>query len=248
MSGVTVGVIRDVKLDNERVLVQLEFFKPLRLFSNYSLRATDTVITTADKGILGDRIIHLWPGDSTKTEVPSTDTLHGVYYKGISEVVGQAWRLRELIRSYREIADEFLNGTENEKSFVKKYYAVLESIDSTTLWLVDQTVAMSAGVSGTVDDLGALTDSISEVSRVLNKEVPPALQTTRRVIHTTDSILTAVSPAITTLDSITTALSTSPLFKNDPRIDKMREGVGKLKSIVSFMKNDAANIKLILVR
>lgn len=248
LRGVTVGTVSDIRLFGNRAFVQVELFHPIRLYRNYNLHASDSVVITADKGILGERIIHLDPGDSSQPEIPVEDTLIGIYYDGVSDVIGQAWRLRDLLRSYRIIADEYLHGSETERSFVDKYHTILSSIDSTTLWILNKTILLSNGVEDGVTTLNKLSDTVSAIVHTVDSATPPILKKTESAEHQVDSILSATDPIIATLDSLSNVIKASPLISDNPEADELRKKITDLKKNLEFLSSEAANLKLIFVR
>jgi ABC-type transporter Mla subunit MlaD len=222
-NGVTIGTIRRMEGGGRNVFVTVEMRKPVDIYANYE-------IVTHDKGIMGDRLISISPGDGSHPRVSPGDTLHGTFQVGVSEVLGLAWKLEHTMRALVPYARKLLEGEADSPSFVESFSGVFLTIDSLSTRLAS--VAAEAGLSldGQVSALNAALRDAGNVSRKITAAVPPAvsaLDTTVMEIQEfakeLEDVIAATGPALEKVRALDTLLGENTAFNLGMKVRELRQ-------------------------
>ncbi len=155
--GTRVGRVKTIELRKRNVLVHVNLVKPLRLHQGYH-------IDNIDVGIMGDRMISMDFGDTTRPLVPAKDTLAGSFHPGVSESVGMAWKLQSVIDSFIELSAKLLSSTPQHTSFVQQVNHFVTVTDTVSLSLVNVITRLGGGISVQLDSLDRLIGSVARFS------------------------------------------------------------------------------------
>ncbi len=251
LRGTTVGDVRNISLRSDgTVLVCFELDKPLKVYSGYAMRICDTLtdLRTADKGIFGDRIINIMPGDPTHPEIPFNDTLHGIYVSGVSEAIGSAWKLLDLIHSYNLILADFLAGTKTQEPFLTQYHKVIDGTESLSKNLLHGTHELDKGIKVALSTANKLDDSINSIDRKLGKTLPKFTGKTDSLLATLDTFIIETSSAEKSVNAALDSVKRSDIVSSDSSAIAIKAEMVSLKAGLDEMINEAAKLKLIITR
>ena len=226
VNGKTVGRIKNINSNVGDVLVTLEIRERITIHQGYT-------VFNNDKGILGDQSIVIQTGDPGNALVNIHDTLAGTFHPGISDVLGSAWKLKELALSYKKTAEEMLSGSEAKESFIAAFSAVIGEIEAFSRKLYDAALVLDAEVSPRIDTLKSFTSNAQEFIGEISAVIPEN-------IATVDKQLEALSTYIGKLDAIVTSLTTIVIkIKNNDLIqkDQVSTLLGQLHEIKKIIRD-----------
>lgn len=238
--GATVGKITDIVWLEDGVLVTFAAHTPLTIHKGYS-------IITTDKGTMGDRMMVIDEGSGDAPVVATKDTLAGVYRMGISEGLGKAWRLQELVRTLLDAVDGLLIGTEVNPSFVERFHEIIHEVDSLSTWLHTTAVTISGSLSTRVRALDDVASSAQELSRVLSGTVPEK-------ITELDDLIGQISEFLERLDRIADSLfkTVAELETGNTewgeKVDLLSRQLQNLRGLIDETRSDAMRLKIVLTR
>jgi hypothetical protein len=147
--GIRIGSVKRIDLRKENVLVSFSVNKPLTLRQGYH-------IVNSDVGLMGDRMLSIDFGDTTKPLIPGTDTLSGTFHPGISEAVGMTWKLKDVVDSFVALSAKLLDSGSMRASFVQRVNKIAAATDSATC-------ALAAVVTGLESDMPSILDSVERI-------------------------------------------------------------------------------------
>jgi ABC-type transporter Mla subunit MlaD len=163
--GIVLGTIKQIEKPREKVLVSIQCNKPLKIHKGYS-------VVNLDQGVMGDRILQIWCGDTNAPLIPAQDTLAGVFYPGISEAVGYAWLLREVVDTLVLYSEQLLHGTSARKSLVAQVKGIVTVADSLSRVYLYVTRDFNASLSPQLDSIDALVNKTALFSRSVAAATP----------------------------------------------------------------------------
>jgi ABC-type transporter Mla subunit MlaD len=176
LKGIQVGTIKKTDGTERGIYVTFITTQPLNLRADYQ-------IENKDKGIMGDRLIMIEPGTNTAAAVPAGDTLHGIFREGISEVVGLAWQLSDLIDTFCVVSDRMLKGTSQKKSLVRQIDDMVNITDSTLARLTRMTDNLERTTSQQVDSIEHMTASLIAAESGITKTAPQKIAEVEKLLR-----------------------------------------------------------------
>jgi ABC-type transporter Mla subunit MlaD len=223
IKGVTVGKITNISRNTAYALVTFQMDVSLDLYKDYS-------IITSDRGIMGDRVIHIEPGIQKTFPLNENDTLKGVFIRGVSEMIGATWKLRDNITAIKSAA-ALLSDTAGKKSFITLFSIIIRDLDTVSNALYAVVTTIDSGLSSSLDTLSKTIVSIKKdyerFSVVLPEKFSAISDETDTLIaflHTTDTLVGKLS-------DITTQIATHPLITGDD-ITPLRKDIDELRYLL----------------
>jgi phospholipid/cholesterol/gamma-HCH transport system substrate-binding protein len=170
LQGITIGTIMKIESHEQKVLVFFETQTPLKIHQGYH-------IDDKDIGLMGDRIVMIIDGDSVGPLIPKNDTLTGTFHNGVSETVGFAWKLRDILDSFTVISSQILHGTPKRKSLIKQVHEMVDITDSASSSIMNYTVQINKGFNATIDSIEQFVTQINKFSGSTAASAPGFLST-----------------------------------------------------------------------
>jgi ABC-type transporter Mla subunit MlaD len=235
--GVPVGKVKSIELRKQNALVHIRMRRPLKLHQGYR-------INNMDVGIMGDRMLSIEFGDTTRLLVKEKDTLIGIFHPGVSEAVGMAWKLQSVIDSFIVLSAKLLRTTPMQASFVQRVNEIARATDSATLTLAAIITSLSSGMSAELDSLTRLIGGIARFSSKADSFTVQQISGLGKLVGTMGSGLQKLETMVDNLVVVTGKLEklesmdekgTIAVFIN--KIKVLRDAVFHLKEGLLKLKN-----------
>ena len=201
LRGVDIGTVKRIELLREKVLVFIETQKPLIIHQGYR-------IDDRDVGLMGDRILMIYDGNSTAPVLLRTDTLAGSFHNGVSETVGFAWKLRDIVDSFTIISSQLLHGTQKRKSIINQVNTMADITDSASGSIMNFTAQFNK-------NFNAKIDSIEQFVSIITKFSKSAAASTPEYVSSLDSRIKNLVAGVDKLDAMS-----DMLLKYAERVEK----------------------------
>lgn len=239
MLGLEVGQVADMKSVGDAALITLRFYQDLPIHVGYSIR-------TVDKGILGERMITLDPGNSSLPRVAATDTLHGHFQPGISELVGQAWKLKAKITEFRAISTNLLNGADSTDSFVERFETIVDQTETFTRQIAGITGAVHATLGGQMQSLESMIITAEDLISTSAALTPEYIATIEEQITKVFSTLSSLQKLSADMQNVIAALQSkdSPLMGE--KAATLQQSMQKLITLSRQLRQHGFNLKILL--
>jgi ABC-type transporter Mla subunit MlaD len=236
VNGKTVGKIKNINNNERDVLITMEIRERITLHKGY------TVFNT-DKGILGDQSIVIQTGDPKNAPVNVHDTLAGTFHPGISDVLGSAWKLKDLAVMYKKKAEEMLLGSEEKESFISAFSAVISEIETFSRKLYDAALVLDAGVSPGIDTLKSFTGNAQEFIREISAVIPEEITTVEKQVETVSTYIGKLDAIVTSLTDIVLKIKNSELIEKE-QISSLLVQLNEIKKIIRDIQVGAFKLRL----
>jgi len=236
--GVNVGKIKGMSGDKNIVYLNAQLEKPLTVYQNYSL-------STVDKGVLGDRIIVLHPGDPSAPLVAPTDTLFGEFILGPSEIVGMAWKLRNFIDSLAIISLKFQEGTKTTPSFITSFHSVVNKTDAITHNVQQFAHDFSPELSRSLHSIDSLIEKAYSLLSTVTQSTPEKVAQVTSIINDLNEFLTKMeSFLILTTDIITKLQNQENLLWNNS-LRELNTAINELQDALNEIRYKSMQLKIL---
>ena len=239
LRGMDAGTIKDIQWRSDKILVTIETKSPISLHEGYH-------IDDRDIGMMGDRILMISDGDPAKPRIPKADTLTGEFHNGVSETVGLAWKLREIVDSFVVLSGKLLRGTPETPSFVARIGEVVTAADSATGSLTKTMERINDRFALAVDSIDRLVGSLSDFSRSAQTVLP-------RYSSVTDTTIKNFSKSMTTIDALTDTFTTyasrlqqTGALKRSDGGETLREKITSINSAIAHLKDGLLKFQVYL--
>jgi len=236
VNGKTVGKITNISSSNNAVLVTMEIHDRFPVHQGYT-------VFNADKGILGDQSIVIQTGDPGNALISEQDTLTATFYPGISDVLGSAWKLKELALSYRKTAEEMLSGSTGKESFVATFAAVVAEIETFSRKLHGAALQLDADVSPQIDSLKSFTANAQKFVDEIAAVAPEEIATIEKQLETVSAYTGKLDGIVTSLTDIVLKIKQHELIQNE-HITGLLEQLREIRKILNDIQQGAFKLKL----
>ena len=236
IKGNTVGRIKDIASDDYRVLVTIELIEPINFHDGYMIYSTD-------KGILGDRVIIVDPGDINGQLINKNDTLEGHFHEGISDVLGHAWKLKDLFIEFKTTAGNLLSGTEEKPSLIATFSNVISAVDSFSNKLYNAALFLSSEFEGNIDTLYTVSASAIEFIADVKKVIPERITTVEQQLKTISNFIDKLEKIVDMLTGIVTNIEDNELMHVD-HITGLLTQLEEVQNLLEDLQAGTVQLKL----
>jgi ABC-type transporter Mla subunit MlaD len=217
--GILIGTVQSIELRKQNPLVFIRMNRPLKLHQGYHIDNTEI-------GFMGDRMLAIDFGDTTKPLIPDGDTLRGTFHPGLSEMIGMAWKLQGIVDSFINVSAKLLYNGPMHTSFVQRVNEIAAATDSAGLALSTVVTNLENGLSGRLDTLNRIIGDILRFSQ------------------TADSL---TQQKISGVENLVGLLGNG-LEKLEPMIDKLMVTIDKLDSLATPASRGGASSFLVKIK
>lgn len=239
IKGSPAGTVKKIILKKDSVLVVVNSKKHLAIHKGYS-------IANMDEGIMGDRILQVDCGDTTAPLINVGDTLTGTFYPGVSEVLGYAWMLHDIVDTLVTISGVLLHGTSSKKSLIAQTESVIFTVDSLSRIALKVTRKINAVTSSRLDSIEAIVKHTSRVARIFTAAAPEYIDNINDRLRTVSGLLTAIDTTADNLRQLTINMQKPDgvLFGDD--VENIRKKLVELQNILATIQKRLLQFKIYL--
>jgi ABC-type transporter Mla subunit MlaD len=238
MNGDEVGMVKGIYTNEaEKVILTINLKKPIEIHEGYKL-------FIGDVGIMGERVVCIENGSQDAPVVNTSDTLPGIYYPGISDMLGKIGELRAFLDNAMLFVDNIQHGTDTARSIIEWLNATEKTIDK---------IAVSAAntMKGLDDDLPEILNNINNFSDDFNAtqlefsyKLPDILQKTDNIITDCDTLLVKLAK----VDDFTADIEGFVEKVDTLDINSINNTLADLNTQIQTIRDEAAKLKLRFVR
>jgi hypothetical protein len=239
LEGISFGAVKRIDWTRRNVLVTIQSEIPLTYHRGYS-------VTTMDAGIMGDRMVMIDNGPADAAVVPKADTLAGTFIPGVSEAVGYAWKLREVVDSIGDMTNLLLHGDVRHKSLVAQTRGVLRAVDSLSKSARRFASAINSNVSSSLDSIDAIVNQASLLTQSVSVSAPEYLATLESRLTKAGILVTAIDTACDRLIAASGSLSNKDniLWRND--VEKLTRDLVLVQNTITGVQKELLQFKTYL--
>jgi phospholipid/cholesterol/gamma-HCH transport system substrate-binding protein len=240
-NGFQIGKVAKLEGDGTRILVTVEFSKPIKIYSDYQ-------IVTLDKGLMGDRLITLYPGSSASPEIPVTDTLGGMFFAGVSEMLGKVWILEKAITDLAIMAVDLSRGTDSTESFTEKYLSVSREIDSASARIATAVKFLNSGLPENLNKINRTIHSTRKTINTVGEKAGPALLNLDAQISQLEAVAVKLDSIATGLDTLIAGIEKSKILSDADIVTDISKKLSEMRKLADEARKGESKIKLRISR
>ncbi|MCL1945593.1 MAG: hypothetical protein FWF51_00360 [Chitinivibrionia bacterium] len=187
LNGNIVGIVKKITSNEpNRAIITINLRSPIKVREGYKL-------FIADVGIMGERMVCLENGPQDARLMGRRDTLQGIYYPGISDMLGRIMELRQFLDDCTAFVGDIMHGTQDSKSIIVWLNSLENSID-------DLLKSVNSVLSNWDNDIPKLLTQVNDLSYNLDtdltkfgEKVPDILEKTDILIKDCDVLLEKIT-------------------------------------------------------
>jgi phospholipid/cholesterol/gamma-HCH transport system substrate-binding protein len=235
INGVIVGEIKKINRFYSSVLLTIEASEPINIYRNY-------IIYAFDKGIMGDRMLTIEPGDSDFPLMGSQDTLIATFIPGISEALGKAWKLKQLIHIFKKNAELLLSGKERDVSFVFKFKKIVSSLDTYSIKLLKIASFLNNELSSGIDSLNKFTKTARQLSHNTAVKIPEKINIFEKEIDNVNNFVLKLDNLVDNLTGFVMEIETSQYMRSD-QLEYINKDLREIKDMINYIRSGTVYFK-----
>ena len=187
LNGNIVGIVKNISSNEpNRAVLTINLHSPIEVHEDYKL-------FIADVGIMGERMVCLENGTQNAPLVDLKDTLHGIYYPGISDMLGKIMELREFLDNCMIFVNDVLHGTQNSKSFVEWIKTLEISIDDFLASVNSVMLNWDKDIPELLVQINDLSDDVNSDLLKFDDKLPEILDNVDIIINDCDALLDKIT-------------------------------------------------------
>ncbi|MBD3314854.1 MAG: MCE family protein [Chitinivibrionales bacterium] len=241
VQGITVGEVASISPSNGKVAVRVRAFQPFDVHRGY-------IINNVDRGLMGDRMISIEPGDPSRPTVPIADTLNGAFHPGISEWVGRAWKLRGAVDSLSRASMLLMVGTEDQPAFKDRFQRVVEGVEVVTDRLLAFAVAGHRDLTWRLDTLSSFVNATGTVVNAAAALGPEYINNISEGISKLEAFVAELEQVLTGLAALTEKLGSEESLLWSKRLGDLTESIKDIRMLIRDIGDGATKLKLRISR
>lgn len=236
IKGKTVGRVKNIAKGSLNVLVTVELNETVNLHTGYR-------VYSFDKGILGDRRIVIEQGDTNGPLIDKGDTLDGIFYPGISDVLGHAWKLKDFFITFKKNAGVLLSGSEEKPPFIAAFMSVISEIDTISSKLYNAALLLDSELATGIDTLKSIITAANTFIQEVKEVVPEKITTVEKQVETIANFIDKLDTIVNTLADIVTRIKNNELLHVD-HITKLLKQLKEIQNLIGELQAGTARLKL----
>jgi len=153
MAGINIGVIKDIKLENEKARVELTLDPDMKLRKSARLELVAN-------GILGDKSVEIYPGDPNDPPLEPGGQIMTVIDRGSFEaVINKVAKIADDVNTITDTLKKATTGDGDESSPLGR---IILNIEDTTADLRDITESRKDKIEGIIDNMHEITSNVND--------------------------------------------------------------------------------------
>ncbi len=239
--GIQIGKIIKIEFRQQTVLVYFSLNKPIRLHQGYHANNLDI-------NIMGDRKVDINSGDTTKPPIPEKDTIAGTFIPGVSEGIGLAWKLHNIIDSLTLISSQLLSGSSGRASLISRMNGIIASTDSACNLLLRIVSLVNNRLPQTLSSADAALKRIALFSGAVDSLAPRELsQWGNHIGRIGEKLDTLQAMVLSVLDLAVTFENSTDLKKKETVLTITTKATALYQAIIE-LKKKLAQFKGIIIK
>ena len=236
IKGKPVEKVKNTNKDTMKVLVTVELNETVNLYKGYR-------IYSFDKGILGERRIVIEPGNTDSPLINKVDTLDGIFYPGISDVLGHAWKLKDFFITFKNNAGALLSGSEEKPSFIASFTSIIFEIDTISSKLYNAARFLDFELGTSIDTLNSVITATNTFVQEVKGAIPEKITSVEKQVETIANFLGELDTIVNTLTDIVTRIKNNELLPVD-HITKLLKQLKEIQELLEELQAGTARLKL----
>lgn len=238
LNGMPIGTILKYEENvYDGVSVTVAMHRNIRIRKGYE-------IYCADVGLFGTkREIVLINGPKSAPEVKSTNSLHGSYFIGITEVISSVWRFQNLMTDLSNQFEKHFSGDGSALKIISKAQEIINNSEQIGEKMSSIHTLISVDLPADIDSISSLISKTNTTQNEFRTKIPGIKNDLLNEISTLDSVLTTVHKLIGQVDSA------AEKVESIESKDSMKEVVVQLKSLATtfdMIRTDAHKLLLLI--
>ncbi len=239
MQGAEVGYVEDMQSNGKHAVVTLRFFEKLPFYSDYR-------IETVDKGIMGQRIVTVDPGTASLPLISPSDTLRGYFRPGISELVGQAWKLKSMTGQLMQISNKLLYGTESHESLITRYNSIVDRTDNITRQVANLVTSLNKTVGDQVFLLDSILLSAEELITASAAVTPEYIDTIEKQLEKIFTALVSLQTLSNDIEEVISVAENKEGLVMGNQVSSLKQTFERVNELADQIRLYGMNLKVIL--
>jgi ABC-type transporter Mla subunit MlaD len=237
INGKQVGVVNKIWANEpNRAVLTINLHAKVEIHEGYRL-------FIGDVGIMGERLVCLENGPSDAPLIDLRDTLHGLYYPGISDMLGRIMELRELLDEGMAFMDKIKHGTDTARSIVEWLNSAEGSIDKLTQNLQSTLFNWDSDIPELLEQIDNLNYNINSGILTLGEKLPEILEITDVIIENCDTLLAKIAKAERLSDDIENIIGKI----DELDVNSINNTLRDMQEGITSISRDAHRLRLLLL-
>ncbi|MGM0442801.1 MAG: MlaD family protein [Fibrobacterota bacterium] len=236
------GTIEEFEItQNQYATISVELFRPLQIRRGYT-------VTVKDRGLFGKRAVIFVNGPPGEKIIPRSDTLQGIYQRGIMDILGEIHAFQRSFNRLRNTLTQVYGHLFTDDTLNNRFQQLLGRIDhlstAVTVFLEDITGATGPDIAALRSKSGNIAGTTEKTGRNL-----------RRLFSAADTLVPAITETIDTLNTLlrndvsTKMYQTDTLLQQiDTRLDQdtAQAALNEIQQQLRTVRKDALRLILLL--
>lgn len=234
-NGMDIGRVSKITKLEKKIIIQFKVTTPFDLHENYYMK-------TGDVGIMGDRCIHISQGDTSKPLVNKNDTLKVDFVSGMSHLLGQAYRLPQMVQDWKNAVHLILRGSEEKISVVKTLRDLGSELDTAVAYIHKSLKSITNDDYAVIDSINKIATETIRITNNISEDLDQNLPKVDTAITNIIDFITDLDTLSNNLINTTENLKSSKLIAEDditPIIDQLKD----IKKVINEIREDCLKLR-----
>jgi len=228
--GILVGAVKKIERTPQNVYVTIEFTNPQKIFKGYS-------VINLDQGVMGDRTINIYCGDSMAHLISPRDTLQGTFYPGVSEALSYTYMIKDFVDTLLMYTKYFHNGTIKQKPLKDVINNLLSKVDSLTYEINGNVSYLNNNIKPIIDSLNSLINYAQNISDISSKYIPKYLEEVQKFTQELSLIVSKLDSMMIIIQKIYNYIKINENVLTGNDVEKLISQLNELQNIIIIIQN-----------
>ena len=197
-----------------------------------------------DVGIMGERVVCIENGPQDAPVISPYDTLKGVYYPGISDMLGRITELRDFLDECIIFVNKISHGTDSSKSIIEWIKNAENAIDKFSKSAQEIITSWDKDIPDVLEKIDDLSENLDSNLTKFGEKLPGAIEKIDVVINDCDTLLTKISEIETVANDAKKLITGIDTLD----INSISNTIVDLRNEIEKVYRDAVKLRLLLVK
>ena len=233
--GVSSGQVKHISFDQASAQVTLQLDHEIHL-------ARGTRVVIENVGIMGQKMVAVYPGEFSQEELPTGIDFIGEYQVGMGGLMGDSALALQAVNRLASRLEEFLNAMESGEQ-KGTFTRILKNLDALSTHMANFMGDSKGSLKESLDSFNQAMQAVHQTLDNNGQQITKALSTSNEMMAQADSTMAALETTLARMDQLLTNLesgegSAGKMLRDEAMYDEMKATIEETRLLIGEIRDN----------